>query len=300
MINHFDTVSKVISDNNYEGAFSAFWCGDEFGYSDIRNFDKRIKSAVKFKIDTSNIIDNEDPIPEGHEGRYGQFEFELRENISELSVILPFSTCYFEFFDGDEIDDEKYKCRKFAVIIDLSASCPYRRDEYINPYFSLLSGAIRGNDIELHGVVDFGIDRADSSIKINAICTFLDIEDDKDKHIMKFTKSSQMRHCVVDAIKALNLIACSNVVIKNNIQYKQVRKGSSKKGKLPLYSYKTLEIKRGKYNKNSEHENEKSVSPRLHMRRGHIRRLSKDKSVFVSSCMVGDIKKGIANKDYAA
>jgi hypothetical protein len=48
----------------------------------------------------------------------------------------------------------------------------------------------------------------------------------------------------------------------------------------------------------AEHQGNTHASPRLHDRRGHVRRLSNGKTCWVKPCKVGDASKGIVFKDY--
>ena len=70
-----------------------------------------------------------------------------------------------------------------------------------------------------------------------------------------------------------------------------------KKGKLAFLEFKILTI-----DGNADHSapgaaRSSHISPRVYLRRGHIRRL-KTKNVWVNSCVVGDKSKGIVQKDY--
>lgn len=98
--------------------------------------------------------------------------------------------------------------------------------------------------------------------------------------------------------KAIEVINCSNITIKDSKISKFINQKRKKKGKLPLFSYKTLyldieEKTVTKYDKGSH------ASPRVHLRRGHIRKLPSGKKVWVQACVVGDKSKGMIHKDYA-
>jgi hypothetical protein len=110
-----------------------------------------------------------------------------------------------------------------------------------------------------------------------------------------------------DATVVLELceaLSCSNVE-KELIETIDTRKNERriKQGKLPLYETYQLVIKApgssarkvagiqgGAHDRNG---------PREHLRRGHIRRLSDDKKVWVQSCVVGARSKGVIDKSYA-
>ena len=96
-------------------------------------------------------------------------------------------------------------------------------------------------------------------------------------------------------------LSCSNVThepiekINPAVNARRIRDG-----KLPIYETRCLVINAGKqsapsgeYKGNSTH-----VSPRQHLRRGHIRRLP-DKNIWVNSCVVGDKSNGVIDKSYS-
>lgn len=68
-------------------------------------------------------------------------------------------------------------------------------------------------------------------------------------------------------------------------------------GKLPTYDWTTVWIEPAK--PRSEGKGGTHASPRLHDRRGHLRRLASGKNVWVKSCKVGDASKGAIFHDYA-
>jgi len=67
-------------------------------------------------------------------------------------------------------------------------------------------------------------------------------------------------------------------------------------GKLPTYEWRTVVIEPTK--PKSESKGGTHASPRLHDRRGHLRRLQNGKNVWVRSCKVGDASKGVIFHDY--
>ena len=96
-------------------------------------------------------------------------------------------------------------------------------------------------------------------------------------------------------------LMCSNVNAET-IQHenKKANKKRVKKGKLPIYDTKILSIevpvktsRRQGYDKIEDRS-----SPRQHLRRGHIRRLSDGRNIWVNSCVVGSINTGRIDKDY--
>ena len=97
------------------------------------------------------------------------------------------------------------------------------------------------------------------------------------------------------------VLACSNVMLSDNLPPKLINKKRAKKGKCQIHEYKTLNIKIPNYStkKQSPASSEKRESPRLHLRRGHIRVLPSGNRVWVASCIVGNEDTGTIEKDYS-
>jgi len=68
-------------------------------------------------------------------------------------------------------------------------------------------------------------------------------------------------------------------------------------GKTPTYDWTTVYIE--PVRERSECKGGTHASPRLHDRRGHLRRLRSGRNVWVKPCKVGDASKGIVWHDYA-
>lgn len=71
-----------------------------------------------------------------------------------------------------------------------------------------------------------------------------------------------------------------------------------KKGKQPIFSYKVLVVDPGNTKSVRGGGKGTHASPRVHLRRGHIRRLPKG-NIWVNAAVVGDKSKGMVVKDYA-
>lgn len=112
----------------------------------------------------------------------------------------------------------------------------------------------------------------------------------------------EMTHDLGQEVRAVlelcEALSCSNVEQtifqeaspKNN---KRVRDG-----KLPMYETKCLAIKmQGQKYHSGLRSTSSHKSPRQHLRRGHIRRLT-DKNVWVNSCVVGSHELGVIEKSY--
>lgn len=81
-------------------------------------------------------------------------------------------------------------------------------------------------------------------------------------------------------------------IIKEGLTSKRLQA----KGKAPLFSWHTVKIEPPK--PKQEHRGGTHATPRLHDRRGHLRRLKNGKTCWVRACKVGDASKGVVFKDY--
>lgn len=67
-------------------------------------------------------------------------------------------------------------------------------------------------------------------------------------------------------------------------------------GKPPTYDWRTVVIE--PVQAKQEHQGGTHASPRLHDRRGHLRRLRSGKNVWIKACKVGDASRGVVFHDY--
>lgn len=104
------------------------------------------------------------------------------------------------------------------------------------------------------------------------------------------------------AIGLLNVLSCSNVNYVVNPAPAKLNKKREKKGRVPLFDYRTVHIETRKqiYLRSDGTQGLHRNSPRLHFRRGHIRTLHKHggRRIWVNQCMVGDEAKGRVEKEY--
>lgn len=93
-------------------------------------------------------------------------------------------------------------------------------------------------------------------------------------------------------------LACSNSATSDQPHGREkLNKKREKQGRPPFYSYKVLTISQGGQG-SVESMGGSHRSPRVHLRRGHIRRLP-NKTVWVNASVVGDKSKGFVDKDYS-
>ena len=97
---------------------------------------------------------------------------------------------------------------------------------------------------------------------------------------------------------AVEVFSCSNVTTVSHSPPKFINSKRLAKGKIPFFTYKTLHITSSPVSA-AKGGDGTHASPRLHMRRGHIRRIAGGRSVWVRSAMVGDKSLGFADKEYA-
>jgi hypothetical protein len=100
-------------------------------------------------------------------------------------------------------------------------------------------------------------------------------------------------------VKAIAVINCSNIKVIESPEKKLINKKRKQKGKLPLFTFKTLHIETGDRTEIKGGKLGTHASPRVHLRRGHIRKLPSGKDIWVQPCVVGDKSKGVVHKDYS-
>jgi hypothetical protein len=100
-------------------------------------------------------------------------------------------------------------------------------------------------------------------------------------------------------VKAISVLNCSNIKVIESPEKKLINNKRKQKGKLPIFTFKTLHIEAGDRAEIKLWKLGTHASPRVHLRRGHIRKLPSGKEVWVQHCTVGDKSKGIVHKDYS-
>jgi hypothetical protein len=107
---------------------------------------------------------------------------------------------------------------------------------------------------------------------------------------------AKMPQEVAIILNFLHVLNCGNMDFKNNMPPLALNRKRIKSGKLPLYEFKTLMLKPNKLN--PVDNGGSHASPRLHLRRGHIRNFRNGKKTWVRACAVGSKKLGVIHKDY--
>lgn len=95
----------------------------------------------------------------------------------------------------------------------------------------------------------------------------------------------------------LSALNCTNIKAVETKEPKFINKKRKKKGKLPIESFWTLQLSSSANEKN-ESQGGTHSSPRLHLRRGHVRQYKPGLYTWVNACAVGDASSGTVDKDY--
>lgn len=111
------------------------------------------------------------------------------------------------------------------------------------------------------------------------------------------SNDSAVLDCHSMAKRLFDVLACSNVATVTTPAAASLNKKRAKSGKFPILEYKTLTIIVDEQRSVSEPQGGTHASPRVHLRRGHIRRIAPEKRIWVQPCVVGS-NHGIVLKDY--
>ena len=269
-----DQVTKAVSDYNKiknripkgKRDFNAERCMEE----NWKPFCEKIKNSVKFKLSGANFF-----------LRDGDNPFDLLKKFVD-EVNLPYPTVVFEIDSFVTLD-----CQNAPTIILLE-----QVDDLI-----FMSLAIKGSGwsiIEINGKsIQMIFNRKTLDLKMEVSSDQLT---DEQKQGIANNYFSVVFGLFVSFICALS---CKNTKIEDSpIQQSSVKNSIRKsKGKLPFFTHKILTID-GVGSSKKTPNGGSHASPRVHLRRGHIRRLE-NKNVWVNSCVVGDKSKGMVSKDYA-
>ena len=94
-------------------------------------------------------------------------------------------------------------------------------------------------------------------------------------------------------------MSCSNARTADDVAPdKELNRRRIQGGKQPFFTYKILELSASGSVSGNGGNGVGGGAKRVHLRRGHIRRLP-DRNIWVNSCVVGDKSKGMVHKDYS-
>lgn len=102
----------------------------------------------------------------------------------------------------------------------------------------------------------------------------------------------------VDLAKSLEVFSCCNVSQVEHSGPTFINRKRLQKNKPPIFAFRTLHIT-GEPAERGEQGAGDRATPRLHLRRGHIRRLADGRKVWVRSAVVGSKASGFIAKEYA-
>lgn len=107
----------------------------------------------------------------------------------------------------------------------------------------------------------------------------------------------ERKRCYAYVKNAFAVLSCSNVATVDHAAPAALNKKRQRKGNAPILGHKTLVVMVGDRTPGKAGAAGSHASPRVHLRRGHIRRLGDGRKVWVQSCVVGS-KHGMLTKDY--
>ncbi|MCY1306435.1 hypothetical protein D9M70_562970 [compost metagenome] len=99
------------------------------------------------------------------------------------------------------------------------------------------------------------------------------------------------------AAHVFDVLRCVNVATVEHPAPERLNAKREARGKVPLFSFKTLTLAAPNARRPGLVLGGTHASPRVHLRRGHIRQLADGRSVWVQPCVVGS-KHGVVHKDY--
>ena len=224
-----------------------------------------IESAVKFRLPVGGKLIDIKP----KSNAILQYKTTFQDYISELK--LPFDTVVLEFCCEDIV---------FVVMaangFDNSIVFSYRyraRENKIRWYSSKGSIKIKADSFEVSKSLEINEDYGDNDNQV-------------------------LDRVSVTLLSFVAALQCSNVKMVDETAPIKLNKSRIKKGKQPFFDYKVLTIDtKGKPEQSKSKGCISRTSTRVHLRRGHIRRLE-HKTVWVNPCVVGDKSKGMVTKDY--
>lgn len=121
--------------------------------------------------------------------------------------------------------------------------------------------------------------------------TLISVEQLDDDQRRFFSRVNYVAH-------AVEVFSCCNVSQLEHRAPALINRKRIAKGKMPFFSYRTLHITPDRQARAEECLGGTHSSPRLHLRRGHVRRISDGRKIWVRPSLVGDKSKGFAAKDY--
>lgn len=221
------------------------------------------------------------------------YEQEIQRTLLDRYAKLPYSTCWFESI-AEFHDGQKYRQGVLATTNPVVGNAK-------NPNMFFLCEKIPAGWCLLDVLI---INSIEEFLTVNYKTTvgFYMWRDGLEPDIKLF---EEHRVFMLSVYSFLVAIACRNTKLIETKPSDKLQINRAKKGKFPLFSYWTLKLsgKNQRMEDQSDNQTTKKArrSPRVHMRRGHVREYKKaGKLIWVQEAIVGTLKNGIVHKDYAA
>jgi hypothetical protein len=222
----------------------------------------------------------------------------LLDNIAQPKDIprLPYPLCTFEFREDMIVggDLSGLTSSYFIIAEEVGASAPELDGVIRIHFFCGLPIALHPDKFWAHFGwvnVDRQTNKYDSFLNKNTVKRFSEIFD-----------AQMIERSIIAGshilFRFLSVLNCSNIEVSETPAPLALNKKRLAKRKVPIYSYKTLVVK-GVQKRFLAAARGTHEAPRIHLRRGHIKR-RKTGNFWWEPCVVGDRKKGIVVKDYRA
>lgn len=269
-IRTFEKVKTRVSSQTEKAAYTKH-------IDNVRTVIAQIKNAIKFKIPACDQILADDETP-----------MNTLKNFVEIAN-LPYSCICIEMKIFEETFKDEGGCSGIVIA---------HEDEdriYVNLVYKLKKKWNLINRKKTGELITCYIDKKTCEAVMEG---YEKNEDNADKHeaLMEWFHDTSLRAVA----NLLCTLSCSNTCIEDSSDKPSKVKNDLRiqKKKLPFFEFKILTIDSGKKtNRESGFNGGTHASPRVHLRRGHIRRLS-TKNVWVNACVVGDKDKGLIEKEY--
>ncbi|OTG99517.1 hypothetical protein [Acinetobacter sp. ANC 4973] len=261
-----DRLQPSIKVDNYAETMKKVWIP----------FCNSVKNSVKFKLTEGNFL-----LSEGD----NSFEF-LGRFVEEIS--LPYESIVFEvdsFISGAAQNSPMLILLK-QIDDSIYMQVAFKNDEWAGDWVIIETE---------NEPVQLVFNRKKIHLALSMNTNNPDLDD------LQIEKIKNLYHsCVFGTfVSFICALSCKNTKIEDSpIKQSSVKNSLRKsKGKLPFFTHKILTIDGSSTSTRGSNSGSHSA-PRVHLRRGHIRRLP-NKNVWVNSCVVGDKSKGMVSKDYA-
>lgn len=124
--------------------------------------------------------------------------------------------------------------------------------------------------------------------------------DDKDAHdVSDYHLTCGLSHFVFSLYSGIGCLSSSGIGITETKEPVFINKQRERKGKAPLFGYRLVSVDMSAIKIPGTHTGGTHATPRLHWRRGHIRRLPDGRLTTVKPCLVGDPSLGSVAHDYS-